>query len=192
MKILALDPSSTKTGYAVADGGEIIDFGVLTPNRTKDPPNTRIWVMLMACGDLMNEHRPFSAVVIEDTSGKIAGRLGRASGLAIHGKAVGMFIMKAVQFMGGTRQVHLVLENDWTRGTPKAKRQKNVAYLLGDKYDPAKDPGGDVADAIGLLNWWMDKQKLNPAASPALFAEAKASPPFSRRRKHDYQQRKAP
>lgn len=156
MKILALDPSSTLTGYAVlADARTVLDVGLIRPNRTRDAANERIRAMATDVLALIGEHRP-DVVVVEDTSGKV-GRRGRArgmngAGLAVHGKAVG-WILSACESAGV--RVEPVAENDWTRGVRKATRQARVAAEFKGKYDPARDGGGDAADAIGLARWWF-------------------------------------
>lgn len=162
MSILALDPSSTATGYAVMrDDGTLADAGLLKPDRTRDDANTRIAAMHRALMDVLREHRP-TCVVVEDTSGKVGARhRGAGAGLAIHGKAVGYF-MAAVKAAGYVPE--MILENVWTRGTPKAKRQARVA-LAYRSYRPAEDPGGDTADAIGLAEWWRTMARV-PSGGP--------------------------
>lgn len=164
MSILALDPSSTATGYAVLrDDGSLADAGLLKPDRTRDDANTRIAAMHRALIEVLKEHTP-AHVVVEDTSGKV-GHRGRArgmngAGMAIHGKAVGYFIC-AVKAAGYVPEC--VLENVWTRQVPKAVRQSRVAVAF-PAYAGVSDPGGDVADAIGLADWWRTNQQ--PARVP--------------------------
>jgi hypothetical protein len=53
-------------------------------------------------------------------------------------------------------QVHAVLENDWTRGVPKGQRQLALATLYPVYAEHlAEDPGGDMADGLGLADWWL-------------------------------------
>lgn len=154
MKLLAIDPSSSCSGYAVmSDERTLIECGKLKPTRAKDGPNTRIRTMVNEALQLIAEHQP-DWVVVEDTSGKVARRHGGGggAGLAIYGKAVGWFICQMEQRMPG--RVTCVVENLWTRGVSKPKRQAFIASLYRP-YDPKQDTGGDVADAIGLGRWWF-------------------------------------
>lgn len=157
MSILALDPGSCKTGYALLrDDGTLADAGLLKPDRTRDDANTRIAAMHRGLLEVLKEHKP-TQVVIEDTSGKVGGRHGgRGAGLAIHGKAVG-YLICAVKAAGYAPAC--VLENDWARKTPKATRQARVAATFR-QYRPESDPGGDVADAIGLADWWRTTNRV--------------------------------
>jgi hypothetical protein len=45
-------------------------------------------------------------------------------------------------------------ENAWTRGIPKQTRQLAVESMY-PQYNIEQDSGGDIADAIGLIDWWM-------------------------------------
>lgn len=158
--LLALDPSSTCMGYAVFHGRTLVDAGKLKPRRTKDEANDRIDHMVsFGLNDLLIEHNP-EAVVVEDTSGKVGRRHhGNGAGLAVHGKAVGAVVW---WLRGRGSDVHAIPENVWTRGTPKEKRQTRVATCY-PQYDPAKDKGGDVSDAIGLGDWFINSRLISPA-----------------------------
>ena len=48
----------------------------------------------------------------------------------------------------------IALENDWTGRTQKETR---IAWITQEypTYNPAADPGGDTADAIGLAEWYV-------------------------------------
>ncbi len=64
-------------------------------------------------------------------------------------------------------QVVLIPENEWTAGRPKMKPSRRgqpsrvdiIAGMFKD-YLPEKDPGGDVADAIGLNLYYQRQQWL--------------------------------
>lgn len=105
-------------------------------------------------------------VVIETTSGKVNRHRhkGGGAGLAIHGWAVG-YILKLCDLLLEPIHVHRVTENDWTRGISKARRQLIVSQITSD-YMKAKDPGGDVSDAIALGRWWfVEGQHRKPQAA---------------------------
>lgn len=153
--ILALDPSSTCVGYAVLNGPrQLLDAGRITPAKRKADANARIRSMAADLRELLGEHVG-AAVVVEDTSGKVA-RHGRArgmngAGMAIYGKAIG-YLVRVVEEATGAEPV-MVLENVWTRGVGKARRARIIAGEF-PAYRMDDDPGGDVADAIGLARWF--------------------------------------
>ena len=166
MTVLALDPSSTCVGYAVLDGPRsLLDAGRLTPARQRDDANARIRSMGADLRRLLAEH-PAAAVVVEDTSGKVArhgrGRGMNGAGLAVYGKALG-YLWAVVEVQLG-RPPELVLENVWTRGVAKAARQRVVAMEY-QSYAADRDPGGDVADAIALGRWWLVEGQHAAAAA---------------------------
>jgi hypothetical protein len=162
--ILALDPSSTCIGWAVFDetGGDAIDFGVLRPTPRKGTANEHIMSLAEQLRGLIYLKRPVKNIVIEDCDGKV-GRAVRAGAhnQDIYGKAVGFYWCVAVGFVPAPT-IHMVPVRTWTRGRPKAQRTYSIAtrYGNGGGYDASKDPGGDVADAIGLGEWWMVENKL--------------------------------
>ena len=155
MRVLALDPSSTAVGYAVLAGSRVlVDAGRLLPARARDEANARIRAMGADLRRLLAEHADVAAVVVEDTSGKVGRHRhgGGGAGLAVYGKALG-YLWAVVEVATG-RSPELVLENVWTRGVSKAQRQQIVTYEF-PTYPADRDPGGDVADAIGLARWWL-------------------------------------
>lgn len=163
--ILALDPSSTRTGYALLSrGGQLGEAGLLKPAKTADPAACRIETMCQDLRELLETAGP-ATVVIEWTSGKIArrgrGRGINGAGLAIYGIAVGALWREVCNYCSQDRQrrCQLIAENIWTAGTAKAKRQAMIARRFA-RYDPASDPGGDVADAIGLGCYYLETLRL--------------------------------
>jgi len=137
-----------------------VTAGLLRPNKTKDDANRRIEVMGAELAALIRDVRP-AVIVVEDTSGKVGHNRhgGGGAGLAIYGKAIGY--MTAVANASGF-PVAMVKENDWTRGTPKAIRTARVKQWVRN-YDESKDPGGDMADAIGLGKWYAERAKVQRA-----------------------------
>jgi hypothetical protein len=106
--------------------------------------------------------RPVKNIVIEDCDGKV-GRAVRAGAhnQDIYGKAVGFYWCVAVGFVPAPT----IPWSQCGRGrgagprlsapTPLPRGMATAAVTT-----PAKDPGGDVADAIGLGEWWMVENKL--------------------------------
>ena len=169
MKILALDPSSTKTGYAVLrDCGppkRLIDVGLLWPQKKSAPPLQRIMDQVNELSAILREHQP-EIVVVEEPSGHVHGRIRKAGrgvkGLAVYGAAVGGFWVYLNTWRdllaADDESFTLISEpaNTWTDGVPKGKRQNTIAMIY-PQYNPKADPGADVADAIGLAQWTMDR-----------------------------------
>lgn len=163
MKLLALDPSSTRTGYAVGTGparDDLIDAGLLTPDRAGDAVE-RIRSMRADLLDLLNEHQP-DAVIIEVPGPHTHRRIGHhAAGLPIYGMAVGVILDVCWSYQAKAShrlvRVDTVEPNDWTRGSRKAHRMRCMAADYPG-YDARKDPGGDTADALALMQWWFRQQ----------------------------------
>jgi len=163
MMILGLDPSSTRTGYAVVLFGgatKVIDAGYLR-GRTKDEAKTRIMAMRLSLLELLQEHLP-TMTVVEIPSGKIGGgqrRGASASSMAIYGLAAGVVLGVCLSSPG--TEVVAVDERVWTSRVPKSIRQRRVAAEFPAYRDVMKsDGGGDIADAIGLALWGLGRKSL--------------------------------
>lgn len=162
MRILGLDPSSTKTGYAVLERGagtvRLIDAGCLKPERCKDDALTRTMAMRLSLVELLQEHEPDRAVV-EVPSGKVGGgqrRGASASAMAIYGVAVGVMLATCLERLGS--RVLTVDEREWTGRVPKGTRARRLAAeFAAYRAVMSKDGGGDIADAIGLARWGMSQ-----------------------------------
>lgn len=161
--VLALDPSSTVVGYAVLRSpGELVEAASILPNSRSDDSFHRCLVMSEELLGILDRIRP-SVILIEWTKGKVNvhrhGGLG--AGLAVYGCGVGWMAANAYAWtkLWPACEVHAVLENDWTRGVPKARRQLAVASAYPEyAAHLAEDSGGDIADAIGLADWWLREQ----------------------------------
>jgi len=164
--LLAIDPSSMRTGCAVMDfNGKLLDMLFIKPNAA-DKPSDRI---LYQCADIRGglDNRIFgdlTRIVIEGTAGKINKKRnkGQGAGMAVYGMAVGAMWMTCCGWSLASKYgcvVTIVAENDWTRGVPKKQRAINMS-LLYPQYKPYLDPGLDVGDAIGLGMWWLNEQKM--------------------------------
>lgn len=85
---------------------------------------------------------------------------GRGAGLAVYGCGVGAIATEAEHWAeANDAAVEAILENDWTRGVPKNTRQIAIANLY-QEYRIGNDPGGDIADAIGMAVWWLRRRVL--------------------------------
>jgi Holliday junction resolvasome RuvABC endonuclease subunit len=161
--LLALDPSSTCTGYAVWRAGELHAAGLLRPP-AKLPAEQRVWKMIQDLITISKENRPTHAV-IEIPDAHIARRCKQwgGAGMALYGMAAGMlYVMTCTlldcrnpnrEYLAESR-VTPVRASEWTGGSRKRLRQRLVAAEL-PQYDAAADRGADAADAIALGRWWM-------------------------------------
>lgn len=160
MKLISFDPSSSLCGYAIIEtiGRKVLEAGLLKPHRKSDPANERIRAMVRDAAELIAEQDP-DAIVIEDTSGKVARRhgTGGGAGLAVYGKAVGWLAATCERIRPG--KVTLILENEWTGGISKARRMLHVR-AAAPLIDLSTDTGGDMADAIGIGLYFVRKSAL--------------------------------
>jgi hypothetical protein len=171
MKVLGIDPSSTRTGYAILTGlepADLLEAGYLTPARTKDTANQRIDAMVADLETLLKEQEPvIDVVVIEASSGKVGKRhKGGGAGLAIYGQAIGelrraVLAIMPPEYSGGRGRVVMVPENEWTRSRPKGERNAGIAAIYpAYAAEVCHDTGGDVGDAIGIARWWITTEQL--------------------------------
>lgn len=173
MKLLALDPSSTRTGYAVLRGDRtIIEAGVIRPKRVVKALADRVRSVLVEVSTLLNEHRPTACVVelpgtvmyrrqlmaVAGSTNRVAGVSKRLVMYAAAAGAVYGAMVAVSNLLPWTMIVAGVEATTWTRGKAKADRAMWLK-LEYPKYDPATDPGGDVADAIELGLWWLTEQR---------------------------------
>lgn len=170
--ILALDPSSTRTGYALmssATPAGLIDAGLIKPTRSRDTAYERVYAMQAQLDELLCTLTSNDQVVIEVPSGKVhRGRHGGGgAGLATYGLAAGAIVTACWRSSVGYAGVQLVSDVAWTRGTPKGRRAEvlarqfpQVQSILGS----GKDPGHDSIDAIGIAAWYFETLAARRAA----------------------------
>jgi hypothetical protein len=164
---LSIDPSSTRTGWAQFVDGVLQQAGYFKTKKSQ-PALVRIADQAADLVFMVQEFQP-DVVVLEETSGKVARhkRASHGAGLSVYGMAVGALwyaTWTAVQNCGVVvsgqppRRVRTVLENVWTRRIPKRVRQRRIAMRYPSyAAQVAKDSGGDVADAIGIGEYWLAK-----------------------------------
>lgn len=162
-RVLAIDPSSTCTGWAVLDGlaaRQLVQGGLITPDR-KAPAPRRIEQILGDLDPLITEFHP-DRMVVEVPSGKAGtgSRQGAKSSLTIYGMAAGAVWGWCLgRFPGRVIDVN---ERAWTAGAgSKQERALGVAALYRHQYKIDSDPKLDLADAIGLGRWYL-QQDLKP------------------------------
>ncbi|MBN1510565.1 MAG: hypothetical protein JXB13_00990 [Phycisphaerae bacterium] len=175
--VFSLDPGSKQTGWAVLTMDErLVEAGLLLPDRVWDDAATRLAAMKQSLIALLDQYRP-QVIVIEWTSGKVikSRHTGGGAGLPIYGVAVGAFWQvceywaEACRREGRSCAVVRIAENEWTQGRPKLRRRIGGTPALSrvdliehrfPSYVPEKDPGGDVADAIGVNLHYQRRQRL--------------------------------
>ncbi len=156
--ILGLDPSSSCIGWgAVTRSGMLYEAGKITPRHPDDSSWDRIMSMHADLVTLFGQLQP-RVIVVEWTKGKVGKRhKGHGAGLAVYGCGVGAAGLAA--HLWGLEhpecEVAWVLENTWSGGVPKEKRQLAIATAF-PAYAPhlAGDDGGDISDGIGVADWW--------------------------------------
>jgi len=159
--ILGLDPSSTVVGYAVKGvDGTLVEAGLILPDRRSAGSFERIVSMRQYLNVVFDRFRP-GIVIIEWTKGKVGRRRhhGLGAGLAVYGCGVGAMATECdIWCRKNGAELIAINENTWTRGVPKGHRQLAIAQHY-ESYRPQADPGGDIADAIGIIDYWL-KVKL--------------------------------
>lgn len=164
-QVVTIDPSSTAVGWARFTGTghkfTVVEAGVLRPERSGRGAIWRVQSLLKQFRNLVFEWASSIHYVIEVPSGKVGTgqRRGAASSLAIYGFAAGAIWGACVFFEDG---VEAITERQWTRGMPKGKRTA-LLRLWCPFYDAQAsiDPGGDMADAIGIGFYWERMQNIN-------------------------------
>lgn len=159
--LLAIDPSSTRTGYALLrlPGGSVIEAGSLSGRR-----QDRAIGRAMDIGDevarLVADVRPDTIVI--ETPGTHGGRSQSRRntggfGLALYGMAVGIIYRAAWQT--GV-EVIPISAHEWPGGRSKQGRAVALA-MINPAYRAvaAHDKGRDVADAIELGQWWIRRSR---------------------------------
>jgi len=89
---------------------------------------------------------------------------GGGAGLAVYGSAIGALWQVAVaraRYCESPTRVRCIEENLWTNRVPKEDRVVAVAQRFRE-FRIEDDPGGDIADAIGLSLWWIREQAIVP------------------------------
>ncbi len=168
MNVLAIDPSTTRIGWASGTSRtELVDYGAIEPARPTADWELRLESMRAGVYEVLARIDPH-CIVIETPSGKTHRRIGHASGLPIYGAAVGAVLEICWRYRVRRIAVRIIYarENVWTRGISKAIRQRCVASEFS-QYDPAADRGGDISDAIALMQWAFDQTNIDELVADA-------------------------
>lgn len=162
MTLLAVDPSSTRTGYAVMPSySKILEAGCLMP-KSRDAAIDRVRSQCDDLAGLVADYKVTGAV-IEITSGRpgTGSRRGARATLGVYGMAVGAMVCELWHLLGRAR-VTEVDEQTWTHCLPKEQRRRSIAMQFphyAKEVFAGKDRGGDVSDAIGLGLWYFMQKR---------------------------------
>lgn len=161
MIILALDPSLTKTGYAVGTGHrQLIEHGLINSDSGLDlVPRARRMVAEVEA--MVRLHKP-ECIAIELPAHHVHGRVHgmNIGGLAKYGFAVG-WVVGLCDAYCAKRGARLIASdaNEWTN---RSKKRTRVAWVSQwyPAYQAKRDRGGDMADAISLMEWAANKIEM--------------------------------
>lgn len=171
MKLLSIDPSSTRTGLAGFD-----DFGgdpelVLTDAIT--PIDVEPWPRVCKIADWVRNHIEgfWPDRVIVELGKKVHGNKRwqtYGAGMSVYGMAVGAVLWE-VHKIKGVGRYEIVDANEWTRRghrqISKTKRNAELELIYPNQYRVKQDPGGDIGDAISMGLWWLEEQRVRGRAS---------------------------
>lgn len=168
MKIFAIDPSLTASGWCYADTTgrdiDVLDAGRVAGASTDEgDPVERAGMMRDALVEtflnkaknniVRNGATVGIEVVIEIPSGRVTARnTGGGSGLSVYGFCVGV-IYDRFAMLFGNDCMHAPSEAVWT-GSRSKKARKKIALEHFGALDKMKDPGMDISDAVALAVWW--------------------------------------
>lgn len=162
--LVSIDPSSTCTGCAVfcLNTGELVEASKIKP-KASDDAISRVLSTTDDITELLSKYRP-TEIVIEYVSQhvNINRHKGKGAGLAVYGFAVGAIWETTMEWwyqFTDISQPRLITPEQWTKGKKKKDRIDIIAALY-PMYNRKNDKGGDVADAIGLGEWWLTERKL--------------------------------
>lgn len=179
--IMGVDPSLTCTGVAVVQGDEAIVLDKLKPDLKDEADNPiEAWDRAEQLAELILEtwkehvqprvNRPRTMggedtycvleMPIATTEHKGNRHRERATGLADYGLCVGVvwnWLSYRLLDVGSEGKLIPVRANVWTGKRSKASNQNAMRALYpvyNDVVRNNRDPGGDVGDALGLVEWW--------------------------------------
>lgn len=159
MRVLALDPSTTCTGWALLTGPRIEtdteQCGRIKPSSGKIPSWERVAEMASDLLRLIDDLTP-THIVIEWPSVHVRkDRRGRSSvGLSVYGTAPGAAYVACM--MRGGFELHAVESSTWTRTMPR-KEDRAIRLSGVSAWSRDADPKLDVCDAILMGQWWIER-----------------------------------
>lgn len=159
--VFGIKPSRAKTGWAkmTIDNRDLLEMGnlKLVAFEQELSPYDRIDLMCRVLHDLLQHHQP-DIIAIETISGR--------AGLRHRGVVIGALWQTAEYWTSCNTysKVVLITEKEWTRGQSKAKRIKVIRTChpaYNKKYSKCSDFGGEVADAVGIVEYYCNQYNLS-------------------------------
>ena len=151
MRLLSLDPSSTCTGWACFDDGELIDYGSFRPPQKADVSYRIDWTGGQV-SDLIRRRGDIDRVVIEDAAPPYGNK---RRGHDVYVRAVS-FIRWECEGILGKDAVEMVMPVTWKSS---AKKIDTIRVVNAEHDLELVKKDNDIADAIALGDWYL--RKLN-------------------------------
>ena len=159
---ISMDPSSTQTGYSIYQQRdcsiELIDFGSIKPP-AKLPAVERVESMVIDLGVLISKHKPAQGFI--ECLGKATYQRGGKSGNAgehVLRKAWAVLYALLVEQLG-LYNIYGVTPQTWKGNRPKEYTLDIVNKTYSLELIPKEN---DIADAIYLGGWFLERQKIDP------------------------------
>ena len=158
--VIGIKPSGTKTTWAKMEinSRELLEMGhlKLVAFEQESPVHDRIDRMCRILFDLLQHHQPDTIAI--ETIGKYAGSQHK-------GVAIGALWQTAEHWTSCNTysKVVLIPVKEWTRDQSKAKRIKVIRMChpaYNKTYSKGDDAGGEVADAVGLVEYYCNRYNL--------------------------------
>ncbi len=177
--ILALDPSSECTGYAMLGADRtIIEMGTIRPDKRDATPDARVLTIGREVAGVLGRLSPGVVCVETPFATRRGGPKARRSAMTL--PTYGMAVGAALHAADAWRRSHdpapvlcTVPADEWSRGLGstaddehKTKRVALVAHLYGitpESLGP-KTLAGNVADAILMGRWALDARVFDVGA----------------------------
>lgn len=150
MKIIGIDPSTTCSGYALLDDGELVDHGIVDLKRNKNAID-RIENMIFELGDYIENNRP-QFVYIEEPNGnnmKIARMISNVIGGIMYACYTSDAQFCKVSASEWRKAIGIPLVKDGIHLQRAQLKLEDIAWVK-ERY--GFDCGDDEADAIGIAN----------------------------------------
>jgi len=163
---LALDPSSTCTGYAVVEqrGSKLVmkEAGVFKVKQ-RDGAVDRVMAMRADLLEILYEVNPDIVLVEIPLDKQYTRQKVKVSGMAVWAGAAWALWMVALDWSERTKAgrctVVPVSNTLWTKGTSKCDRQL-LAEAMFPNADFSSDTGNDASDAASLAIWYDKRNSM--------------------------------
>ena len=190
LSVCSLDPSTTAIGYALRNDDGELSFRLITPHPDSSHWFKRLIEMEFLLRRQIQQDKPEHFIIEEPDSDTQFRRGSKGkkfirSGQATYGTSVGWVTHLCSQYVrhwgrNPFTSFTFVKPSQWTVKYRRRKRDANTLDLFGGSddvkaprrmrakaicsdYKPNQDPGGDIADAICLLDFWEMNEKLKGA-----------------------------